>query len=72
MQEIATGDTFVEIGNRLGMREQTVKNHANDARRRLGADTNIEAFVRMGWLRVPFYSWGLSNNGDWILTDVSA
>ncbi len=55
MVEIATGDTYDVIGQRLGMSEQTVKNHAHLARQRMGVGSNVEAFVRMGWLRVPAY-----------------
>ena len=53
MVEIASGDTYAMIGQRLGMSEQTVKNHAQDARRRIDVSSNIEAFRRMGWLIVP-------------------
>ncbi len=53
MVEIATGDTYEEIGHRLGMSEQTVKNHAHEARRRIEAASNVDAFRKMGWLIVP-------------------
>jgi len=69
MSEIATGATYKEVAQRLSMANQSVKNHAYDARKRLRAESNTQAFVYLGWLRVPAYSWTLSEYGDWILTD---
>lgn len=42
-----------EAAYQLGLSEQTVKNYLRDAYRKLGVDRSIEAFTRLGWLRVP-------------------
>ena len=53
LREIAKGDGYKKAGSRLGVSEQTVKNHAADAYKRIGASSAIEAFAMLGWLRVP-------------------
>jgi DNA-binding CsgD family transcriptional regulator len=53
LQEIARGDGYKKAGARLGVSEQTIKNHAADAYKRIGANTAIEAFAKLGWLKVP-------------------
>jgi DNA-binding CsgD family transcriptional regulator len=45
-----TGGSYVEVAELLGIRPQTVKNHAYAAREKLNVQTNTAAFTEMGWL----------------------
>jgi len=49
----ATGMPHARVGKELGISEQTVKNHLSSAYRKLDARNETEAFVNIGWLRVP-------------------
>lgn len=51
--EIATGDSYKQIAYRMGIAEQTVKNHVAKARQKLGATSTIDLMAKMGWLRLP-------------------
>jgi len=42
-----------EVGAILRISAQTVRNHVTNAYWKLGADNAIDAYVRLGWLRVP-------------------
>ena len=47
---LATGATYEEAGQRLGISHQTVKNHMTGAYRRLNVGNLAAAFVELGWL----------------------
>ena len=49
----ARGMTVKEIAHDLGLSEQTVKTHFSHAYEALGAMNIAEAFLALGWLRVP-------------------
>jgi DNA-binding NarL/FixJ family response regulator len=49
----ARGMTVKEIAHDLGLSEQTVKTHSSNAYEALGAMNIAEAFIALGWLRVP-------------------
>ena len=49
----AQGRLAKEVAGELGLSEVTVKNHATRAYERLNVETAIEAFLVLGWLRVP-------------------
>lgn len=53
VREIATGDTYAVIGDRLGISEGVVKNHAHAAMVAEGVHSMIGLYVKRGWLRVP-------------------
>ena len=53
MAEIASGDTYAEVGYRLGIAEQTVKNIAHSVNKHYGVQSTIGSLRRMGWLVVP-------------------
>ena len=48
-----TGDTLAVTGSRLGISEQTVKNHCERVHRKLGVTGNLATFIALGWLKVP-------------------
>jgi DNA-binding NarL/FixJ family response regulator len=49
----ARGMTVKEIAHDLGRSEQTVKAHFTHAYERLGVMTISEAYLALGWLRLP-------------------
>jgi DNA-binding CsgD family transcriptional regulator len=49
-----TGQTYAEVGAILGIKEQTVKNHALAARHKYGVRSNAAFFVKIGWLVAPY------------------
>jgi DNA-binding NarL/FixJ family response regulator len=49
----AAGLCDKEIAGRLSVGEQTVGNYLSAAYGKLGVRNRIEAFVALGWLRVP-------------------
>jgi len=53
LHEIAKGDSYEVVAERLGLHEQTVKNHLQDARKRNGVTSTNALLMKMGWLRVP-------------------
>lgn len=53
--EVATGATYREVAQRLGIPYQSVKNAMHEAKREAGAKTNVGMYVVFGWLRVPPY-----------------
>lgn len=65
--EVASGDGYDVIANRLGLSEQTIKNTMVESRRRYGAQSTIELLKRIGWLTVPFYT--VSSEGKIIDVD---
>ena len=50
-----TGGSYAEVAVMLKIKEQTVKNHALAARRKLGATSNTAFYVKAGWLKVTDY-----------------
>lgn len=48
-----SGGTWKDVARVQGRSEQTVRNHVTSAFRRLGANNITEAYIRLGWLRVP-------------------
>ena len=53
MARRARGMTIKEIAHDLGLSQQTVKTHFSNAYEVLGAMNIAEAFIALGWLRVP-------------------
>ena len=53
MARRARGMTIKEIAHDLGLSQQTVKTHFSNAYEALGAMNVAEAFIALGWLRVP-------------------
>jgi len=53
LHEVAKGESFQVVADRLGIHVQTVKNHVHDARERNGATSTNDLLIKMGWLRVP-------------------
>ena len=49
----ATGVTVDTIAREKHIANQTVRNHLTAIYRKLGVSGSVEAFVAMGWLRVP-------------------
>lgn len=49
----ALGRTNLEVAEDLGITEQTAKNHAVSAYRKLGALCLVDALRELGWLVVP-------------------
>ena len=49
-----TGGSYVEVAEILGIKTQTVKNHAYAAREKLRVASNTGAFTALGWLDVPW------------------
>jgi DNA-binding CsgD family transcriptional regulator len=50
LRSLATGATYEETAQRLGISYATVSQHAKDAYRLLGANSAVQAFIKMGWL----------------------
>ena len=53
LRAVATGANEREVGHLLGVHPQTAKNIGTKVRAKLDVHTTIEAFVAVGWLRVP-------------------
>lgn len=53
LREIAIHGHFGNAAACLGLSEQTVKNHATNAYDRLDVHGMLDAFTKLGWLRVP-------------------
>ncbi len=49
-----TGGSYAEAADILGIKAQTVRNHAMSARTKLRVASNTAAFTRLGWLDVPW------------------
>lgn len=47
----ATGRTNVQMADVAGTTEQTIKNHLSSAYAKLGAQSRIQAFIKLGWLK---------------------
>jgi len=41
------------VAHQMGISEHTVRDHLWAARAKLGVPTNIDAYRKLGWLRVP-------------------
>jgi DNA-binding CsgD family transcriptional regulator len=50
---IAEGLTAQEVGQRLGISEQTVKNHLHSVNLKLGTESRIELLHAFGWVTLP-------------------
>lgn len=55
IEEVARGYRYAEVAQRLGIAQQTVKNHVHTVRQLYGAQTNAGLFAALGWLTVPAY-----------------
>jgi DNA-binding CsgD family transcriptional regulator len=55
MAEVATGDSYADIGKRLGIHRQTVKNTVSDVLKRSGSKNALQWMANVGWVRVPPY-----------------
>ncbi|HEY7970496.1 MAG TPA: helix-turn-helix transcriptional regulator [Candidatus Limnocylindrales bacterium] len=53
MARRARGMTIKEIAHDLGLSQQTMKTHFSNADEVLGTMNVAEAFIALGWLRVP-------------------
>jgi len=49
----AYGLTSIEVGQRIGVSEQTAKNHMSSAYAKLGVDNIAAAMIAMGWAVIP-------------------
>ncbi len=49
-----TGGSYAETAEILGIKGQTVRNHAYLARTKLKVVSNTAAFAALGWLDVPW------------------
>lgn len=49
----ALGFTDRETADRMGIAEQTVKNHVRNARERNAQDSFVGLLIALGWLEVP-------------------
>ena len=50
---LAQGLTDDEVARALGLSRQSVKNHKTELFRRMKVHSKVEAFIVMGWLRLP-------------------
>jgi excisionase family DNA binding protein len=50
---LANGLTMAEVAHRTGRSENTIKNTISEAYRRLGVESNVQAYLAMGWLKPP-------------------
>lgn len=50
---LAQGLTDDEAARALGLSRQSVKNHKTELFRRMKVHSKVEAFIVMGWLRLP-------------------
>lgn len=50
---MAQGKTQDQIASELSVHVQTVKNHRTGAYQRLGVSSMTEAYIALGWLRLP-------------------
>lgn len=48
-----TGRTYKEVGQALGISDQTAKNHVANLMHALGAGSAIEAACALGWVSAP-------------------
>lgn len=53
MELLANGATRASAAQDMHISEQTLKNHVSSVLRVVGASSLIEAYFKMGWLRVP-------------------
>ncbi len=49
-----TGGSYAEVAEMLGIKLQTVRNHAQNARTKLKVTSNTAAYSAFGWLDVPW------------------
>jgi DNA-binding NarL/FixJ family response regulator len=49
----AQGLSAQEVGVRMGVSVQTIKNYAHAAMQKAGATNTIETLWRMGWIAIP-------------------
>jgi DNA-binding NarL/FixJ family response regulator len=49
----AQGLSAQEVGVRMGVSVQTVKNFAHAAMQKVGATNTIETLYRLGWIAIP-------------------
>lgn len=52
LEILATGVPAKTAARRMGISYQTLKNHVSTAYHRLGVTGHVEAFVKLGWLKV--------------------
>lgn len=50
---LAQGRTYKEVADEMCIVTHSVKQHATNAYDRLGVHSNVQAFIALGWLKVP-------------------